>query len=170
MADNVDWILSQAAPGTKIILWAHNGHVSKTAMGARSMGFHLAKRHGKEYLVLGFAAYQGRYTAVSRGTGLGTHEASPSRPGSIEYYAHASGLPRMIVDLRRASKDDPASAWLTRALDHRSIGALAQDASYPAVLPQEYDALIEFDDTTASKCFRLPVAASVEKKPENRRP
>jgi erythromycin esterase len=170
MADNVDWILTRAPAGTKIVLWAHNGHVSKTAMGNSSMGSYLAKRHGKDYVVLGFAAHQGRYTAVARGTGLGTHPLHASQPGSIEYYGSASALPRMIIDLRRASKDDPASAWLTRELDHRSIGALAQDMSYPAILPQEYDALIYFTDTTASTCFRLARSAPVEKKPATVRP
>jgi hypothetical protein len=155
MADNVDWILAQAPTGSKVVLWAHNGHVSKTGMGSTSMGSHLAKRHGKDYVVLGFAAHQGRYTAIGQGTGLGTHVAPASQPGSVEYYAHASGLRRMIIDLRRASKDDPASAWLTRALDHRSIGALAHNMSHPSVLPEEYDALIAFDDTTASKCLRF---------------
>jgi erythromycin esterase len=170
MADNVDWILSQAPAGTKIVLWAHNGHVSKTAMGATSMGSHLAKRHGKDYLVLGFAAHEGQYTAVARGTGLGTHRLPASQPGSIEYYGHRSGLPRLIIDLRRASKDDPASAWLTKELYHRSIGALAQDASYSATLPNEYDALIFFDNTSASACFRLPPSAQVKKEPDAPRP
>ncbi len=157
MADNVDWILAQAPPGSKIVLWAHNGHVSRTGMGSTSMGSHLAKRHGKNYVVLGFAAHQGRYTAVGQGAGLGTHNMPASQPGSVEYYAHASGLPRMIIDLRRASKDNPSSAWLTRPLNHRSIGAMAHNMSYPSVLPDEYDALIAFDDTTASKCFRFAI-------------
>jgi erythromycin esterase len=168
MADNVDWILKQAPAGTKIVLWAHNGHVSRKGMGGISMGSHLARRHGKDYLVLGFAAHEGRYTAVARGTGLGTHPLQASQPGSIEYYGHRSGLPRMIIDLRRASKDDRASAWLTKGLHHRSIGALAQDASYSAVLPDEYDALIFFDATTASACFRLPPATQVNKQPDAR--
>jgi erythromycin esterase len=170
MADNVDWILSQAPSGTKIVLWAHNGHVSRVGMGATSMGSHLAQRHGKDYFVFGFAAHKGRYTAVARGTGLGTHELRPSEPGSVEYYASASGLSRMIIDLRRASRDEPAAAWLTRPIKHRSIGALAQDAWYPSELPREYDALILFDDTRASQCFRLPAPASAAKKPESRRP
>ena len=29
--------------------------------------------------------------------------------------------------------------------------------SYPSVLPDEYDALIAFDDTTASKCLRFAI-------------
>jgi erythromycin esterase-like protein len=132
-------------------------------MGGNSMGTYLARKHGKDYLVLGFAAHEGQYTAVARGTGLSTHPLHASEPGSIEYYGHRSGLPRMIIDLRRASKDDRASAWLTKELRHRSIGAVAQDASYSAVLPDEYDALIFFDHTTASACFRLPPSAQVKK-------
>jgi erythromycin esterase len=168
MADNVDWILSQAPAGTRIVLWAHNGHVSRIGMGATSMGSHLARRHGSDYRVLGFAAHEGRYTAVLRGTGLGTHPLHASLPGSIEYYGHCSGLSRMIIDLHRASKDDQASAWLTKGLQHRSIGALAQDASYSAVLTDEYDALIFFDNTSASACFRLPPPAQVKKQPDAR--
>jgi erythromycin esterase len=168
MADNVDWILSQAPAGTKIVLWAHNGHVSRKGMGGTSMGSHLARRHGKDYLVLGFAAHEGRYTAMARGIGLGTHPLHASEPGSIEYYGHCSRLPRMIIDLRRASTDDPASAWLNKELQHRSIGALAQDTSYSAVLPDEYDALIFFDDTRASACFRLPPSDQVKKQPDAR--
>jgi len=159
MADNVGWILAQAPPGSKIVLWAHNGHVSKTGMGSTSMGSHLAKKYGKDYVVFGFAVHRGRYTAIGQGTGLGTHEALPSQPGSVEYYTHASGLPRLIIDLHRASKDNPSSAWLTQPLDHRSIGAMAHNASYPSVLPDEYDALIAFDDTTASKCLRFAIPA-----------
>ncbi len=51
--------------------------------------------------------------------------------------------------------DTSSSAWLTRPLNHRSIGAMAYILSYPSVFPEEYDALIAFDDTTASKCLRL---------------
>lgn len=139
-------------------------------MGAQSMGSHLAKRHGKDYLVIGFAAHEGKYTAMARGIGLGTHRLQASEPGSIEYYGHQSGLPRLIIDLRRASKDDPASAWLTKDLQHRSIGALAHDASYSAILPGEYDALIFFDDTSASTCFRLPPPGQVKKRPDAPKP
>ena len=158
MAENINWILAQAPPGSKIVLWSHNGHVSKAA-NSRTMGSHLAKWHGKDYLVLGFALNQGRYTAVGSNGGLGTYGTSPAKPGSIEYYTHATGLPRLFIDLRRASKDDPDSAWLTRELDHRTIGALARDTSVPSVLPDEYDALIAFDDTTASKSLRFATAS-----------
>src|SRR5437870_12285275 len=31
MAQNVKWILDQEPPGTKMMLWAHNGHVAAAA-------------------------------------------------------------------------------------------------------------------------------------------
>ena len=67
MAENVDWILGHRPPGTKAVLWAHNGHVSRRP---GSMGGFLSRRHGADMVVVGFAFHSGRYTAVAPGTGL----------------------------------------------------------------------------------------------------
>lgn len=148
MADNVDWILKQHPPGTKIVLWAHNGHVAKRP-GA--MGGFLSKRHGPEMVVAGFGFHEGRYTAIERGVGLKANDAGPSAPGSVEWVFHEAGLPRAILDLRKAVKDSPASGWLTEALEHRSIGALAMPSALAtADLPSIYDLFIFFDQTTPS--------------------
>jgi erythromycin esterase len=150
MAENVDWILAQHPPGTKVVLWAHNGHVarSKNAMG----GF-LARRHPTDMAVVGFAFHEGRYNAFARmWGGLKANDARPSEPGSVEHALHQTGLPRAAVDLRGASKTSPGSAWLAGPLEHRSIGALhVESAFFPAVLPEEYDVLIFFDKTSPSK-------------------
>jgi erythromycin esterase len=148
MAENVDWILGQRPPGTKIVLWAHNGHVSRRP---GSMGGFLAERHKDDMVVVGFALHEGRYTAVARGAGLQANDASPSGPGSIEYALHQAGEPRAILDLRKVDKARPESGWLVDPLDHRSIGALAMaSAFFPCNLPASYDLLIFFDRTTAS--------------------
>jgi erythromycin esterase len=49
MADNVEWILDNEPPGTKIMLWAHNEHVwtAKTLRGD-SMGNVLRQTYGSE--------------------------------------------------------------------------------------------------------------------------
>ncbi|HEX2641627.1 MAG TPA: erythromycin esterase family protein, partial [Thermoanaerobaculia bacterium] len=47
MAKNVDWILEQAPPGSKIVLWAHNYHVSRRP---DSMGGALEQTHPKDML------------------------------------------------------------------------------------------------------------------------
>src|SRR5262249_1106720 len=42
MAENIGWILDHEAPGSKMVVWAHNGHVAK-GPGSTSMGSYLFK-------------------------------------------------------------------------------------------------------------------------------
>src|SRR5690606_4499775 len=61
MAENVNWIMDQN-PNSKLILWAHNGHIKKTG---KSMGKYLKEEYPEEYLSIGFAFYDGEYTAYN---------------------------------------------------------------------------------------------------------
>jgi len=152
MADNVSWILDQAPPGSKIVLWAHNGHVAK-APGM--MGSSLAGKYGREMLVFGFAFHGGRYNAVAKEGGLKANDATPSAPGSLEWACHSTGIPRFVVDLRKAAADSTASAWLAGPLPMRSIGAMAVEGGfYPTPVTKYYDALVYFDQTTPSALLR----------------
>ncbi len=52
MATNVEWILDQEGPESKIMLWAHNGHVSTAPLGeGESMGMVLRKTYGAKMVV-----------------------------------------------------------------------------------------------------------------------
>lgn len=147
MADNVNWISEHSGPGTKIVLWAHNGHVNKR-VGA--MGHYLAERHGTDMIVFGFCFHEGTYTAVGN-SGLSTYGTSPSDVGSVEWAFHRTGFPRFMLDLRLATPDDTNSAWLTEPIDFRSIGALAMsDAFYQTNVVDDYDVLIFFNHTNPS--------------------
>lgn len=153
MAANVSWILHQAPKDAKIILWAHNGHVSRVSggNGRPSMGSYLRKKYGDEMFVLGFACNTGRYTALKYGQGRRANELQAGEPGSAEYYFHQTGLPRFILDLRKASDDVPASAWLTRSIDFRSLGSLVFADQFSANnLHKAFDAVIYVDKTTPS--------------------
>src|SRR5439155_20983050 len=60
MAANVKWILEQEGPESKIMLWAHNGHVSTAPLGdGESMGAILRKTYGEKMVVCGFSFDQG---------------------------------------------------------------------------------------------------------------
>jgi erythromycin esterase-like protein len=153
MAENVAWILDHAPPGPKIVLWAHNGHFGKQP---GCMRYNLAKRYGEVMVVVGFAGYEGRYTAVRAGRDLvDDNELQPPPPESLEQYLHETGLPRLVLDLRKVSQDAPQSSWARRPHDLRSIGALAMERQFfPVVVPDVYDALIYFDKIKASARFR----------------
>lgn len=153
MAKNVDWILQQAPPGAKIVLWAHNYHVSRRP---DSMGGYLEQTHPKDMLVLGFAFNQGKYTARGPGS-LGTHDAGPAMGGSVESYFHATGLPRFFLDLRGIPGTAPSSSWLNESRPFRSIGAVALKCGYDQrVLAKDYDGILYFDQTNASAVFPRP--------------
>ena len=157
MADNVDWLLAHTPPGTKIVLWAHNGHVSRDPTYA-PMGSVLSERHGDDMSVLGFAFHEGEYTAVGKDR-LGTYGTSPSEAGSVEWALHESGMARFILDLRSASAESPRSGWLASTLDFRSIGAVAVEyAFFPRVVADMFDALVFFEESHPSR--PLPATGS----------
>ncbi len=145
MAANVAWIREQHPPGTRIVLWAHNAHIGRTSW---AMGNHLTNRFGADYLPVGFAFHEGTYNAVNGR--LMENVARPSAPGSFEYVFHRAGIPRCIIDLRKASSADPSSNWLAGEMDYREIGALADDDFHPTTIAGQWDAMIFFDSTTAS--------------------
>ncbi len=154
MADNLDWILAHTPPGTKVVTWAHNGHVSKGLGTFKSMGHYLSQSHGDDMIVFGFAFHEGEYTAVGQ-NGINVYDTSASEPGSVEWFLKSSGIPKMILDLRGTSQGDKGAKWLMQELDFRSIGAMAMDYAFsPRKITEEFDALIYFEKTSPSDCFR----------------
>ena len=148
MADNVDWILETAPPGSKIVLWAHNLHVNDRAGW---MGRFLRQRHGKDMVIMGFAHGTGRYNSRAAIDGrLGSFDMAPPVPGSLEVYLGSAGMPRYILDLRRVPGGAPAQ-WLDAPRGFRNIGAREVRCGFlPATVADEYDAMIWFDRTNPS--------------------
>ncbi|MGO4881213.1 MAG: erythromycin esterase family protein [Bryobacteraceae bacterium] len=157
MAANVEWIASEAPPGSRIVLWAHDAHINKLPS---TMGGGLSQYFGTNYLAFGSGFNSGTYRSVGA-DGLGDFTnagavpltALDSFPGSAEYVFHETGTPQQMVDLRLANANDPASAWLLNETEFRSIGAVEEDGIREfgaTTLTQSFDALAFFDQTTAS--------------------
>lgn len=155
MAENLDWILAHSPKGSKIVTWAHNGHISRDKISLAHMGNYLHKRHGKGQYIIGFAFHEGTYTAWGK-KGLGVYGTSPSEPGSLEYYFKSTGIPNMILDLHKASLKVPESDWLNGKLNFRSIGARAMDYAFSKQnITGRFDALVYFEKSTPSDCFEF---------------
>ncbi|HEU4559607.1 MAG TPA: erythromycin esterase family protein [Longimicrobium sp.] len=158
MAENAAWWLEQFGPGAKMVIWAHNGHVA-TEQGW--MGYHLRGKFGAAMRVFGFSFYQGSFTAVNLDGGpFGTYSFGPAPPRSYEAWFHSAGIPRFILDLRLV-QGDPAAGWLNGPLITRQVGCCHRPSianwgiRLNASLPAAYDAIIFFENTTASQT--LPV-------------
>jgi erythromycin esterase len=149
MAQNIGWILDHHPPGTKMVLWAHNGHVSRQL---ERMGGHLAREYGDDLVVAGFAFGEGEYRAVGA-SGLGNHAAMTPPIGSYEHYFRSAGIPRFILDLREVNEED----WLATPREFRSIGSMALDYGF-SVMPliEMFDVLIYFDQTSAATAAPPP--------------
>lgn len=152
MAANVKWILDHEPAGAKVVLWAHNGHV--TAEPPRyfpggTMGMHLRRIYGDAMRIFGFAFDRGSFRA-----GNDVYEALPAKPASFDGALAAAGLPLFMLDLRTAT--GVARRWVESPLEHRSIG-LAYDPETPGndwvtVHPvRSYDAVIFVAATTPTR-------------------
>lgn len=153
MAENVAWILEQN-PGAKIVLWAHNAHVSRgTIWSTRWMGNFLEKRFPGQMVVFGFTTARGKYTAIATGRGLvSDNDLGAPTPTSVESYLASAGVPRFLLDLREAREDDPGSSWVFDMRPMRSIGAMAMDAQFtPVVVRDLFDVLVYQEETTAAR-------------------
>ncbi|TAH37295.1 MAG: erythromycin esterase family protein [Planctomycetota bacterium] len=157
MADNVEWILGQN-PGARIVLWAHNGHVSRgTLWGATWMGQHLEQKFPGQMAVFGFSTSAGRYTAMSGGRLASDNDLLAPPDGSVEAYLRSAAVPRLFLDVRGAQPGDPGSGWLTESRPMRSIGALAMDEQFYAVVPKDmFDVLVHIETTTSARQLDTP--------------
>jgi erythromycin esterase-like protein len=152
MADNVEWILQQN-PGAKIVLWAHNAHVSKGEIwGTKWMGSMLDRKFPGQMVVFGFATGSGQYTAVGDGGLKSDHILQTPPPSSVEAHLAAAKLPRLLLDIRGATPDDDASDWAATSRPMRSIGAMAMaEQFFPCVPKDLFDVLVYIDQTTAAR-------------------
>jgi TonB family protein len=156
MADNIKWILDQN-PGAKVVLWAHNGHVSTAGNGRYDpMGASLRNMFGAQMVVFGFAFNQGSFQAVEQGKGLHEFTVPPAPPGSLDATFAATGIPLFALDLRAAPKTGPVATWLNESHKTRSIGAVySQDSPDQYLLdlkaPRSFDVMLFVEKTTAAR-------------------
>jgi erythromycin esterase-like protein len=130
MADHFGKVLSQAEPGAKAVILAHNGHVAKVPhqawTGIPSMGQHLQTRLGKDYLVFGLAFRQGTFLALSKESAAKSvlaFELSPHPKGYLAAALASTGKPLLALDLRRIPAEGEIADWFRTPQGTWSIGA-----------------------------------------------
>lgn len=168
MADNVRWISHQAGPDGRVVVSAHNGHVSRDALARvegygpiTSVGRALvddAKSAGGEDLslvVIGSAFAQGGFRAYGTGGG-GLQPFAIAQPDAsgLEAQLVEAGLSRALVHVASAPADGPVRIWLDTPRTMRFIGGLYDPASgddlHTTAVPTEFDALFFVREVTPS--------------------
>jgi erythromycin esterase-like protein len=143
----------------KIVVWAHNSHLGDaraTEMrecGELNLGQLVRERFGGRACAVGFSTYTGTVTAASDWGGPAERKrVRPALAGSYEELFHATGIPAFWLDLREKSE---TTALLRNERIQRAIGVIYRPETerfshyFAARLPEQFDAIIHFDETRA---------------------
>ncbi|MGC0398113.1 erythromycin esterase-like protein [Streptomyces sp. SAI-126] len=151
MAENVAWW--QRHTGDRILLSAHNTHVSYDSFDARypkTQGSFLRDALGGNYVSIGFSFYEGAFKAFGTDDDvIRTYRVGAAKPGSNEATLDRARQDDYFLDLRTAP--EPARAWLDKERATWNIGAGWPDpAQYTAAFGRAHDILIHLHDIEAT--------------------
>ena len=144
---------------TKAVVWEHNSHIGDaraTSMGAAgewNVGQLTRERYGPDAVLVGFSTYIGTVTAASDwGAPVQRKWIRPALPGSFEALFHSLGVPDLLLPMRGR---EPVAAALRESRLERAIGVIYLPKTerlshyFKARLPEQFDAMIHFDETRA---------------------
>lgn len=123
MARNVQWLCARERATERIVIWAHNGHISGDP-GAlvKPMGALLRGTLGRQYYAIGFAVAGGEVRAVGS-KGLGVYTMPPAGDDAGEALLARSSLSAWFLDLRRLPEQGAAAAWFRQRHRFYTVGA-----------------------------------------------
>lgn len=147
MADNLLWLRGQY-PDSRIVLWAHNGHISKAD---NRLGRWLQDRLGADYVNFGFTFYRGRCSITVPDSEELQHDVQTAPPGTLEHLLHQLGEPIFILDLRQMREEQALALEWINGMRFRHIGALRWDNEFwDEGIADQFDYLIYIDRVTPS--------------------
>ncbi len=157
MAENVEWWHRHT--GNKVLLSAHNTHVSYDSFDARypkTQGAFLRDALGSRYAGIGFSFYEGSFKAFGTDDNvIRTYHVDGAKPDSNEQTLDKARLDDYILDMRTAP--EPVRQWLDKERVTWNIGAGWPDpVEYTAALGKGHDILIHLHDVRATTYLGTP--------------
>lgn len=171
MAEMLVRSLRRADEKSKVVVWAHNAHVTRGALryigtDELGMGGHVAKELGDQYYAIGFAFGGGGFNALAQDAQgkwqFRAYTIPTAPPGSLESAFIAADRGDFLVDLQSLPKSGKVADWL--AAPHGQVwfggyqmpddvAAATSDASklMPTILREEFDGVAFLKTTTPSK-------------------
>lgn len=127
MAANLRWLVEQAYPGRKVIVWAHNAHLMNAhfaadwrsvhakpqADGMTPTGALLADWLGDRVYTIAMTTYEGEESWTN---GQRRGPIAPAADGSFESRLHRLGKPLLFLDLRSARRENGNPARTPQSL------------------------------------------------------
>ncbi len=144
---------------TKVVVWEHNSHIGDaraTQMGKEgelNVGQLVRERYGQDVVLIGFSTYSGTVAAASDWDAPTERKrVRPALPGSYEALFHETGIASFMLNLRNDGKviEGLRGPRLERAIGVIYLPRTERISHYfHARLPEQFDAVIHFDQTRA---------------------
>ncbi len=155
MAENVAWMLEQAGPKSKIVLWAHNSHIAFEMPEFINMGSQLQAKYHTDYLTMGFVFAAGSFQANGgdASPALQVFDLGPAPVTDVSAAFTRAGEALCIVDLRHVPPG-PVARWFEAAHPMRELGAGfagEEFATHDQSLARRFSAVIFVAQTTAAR-------------------
>lgn len=157
MAKNASWI-KDITRNNKLIVWAHNGHVAKTALYHKpSMGTFLFEKYKANYFVIATDFNQGevsvrKYIAKNKPVGdfAPLYYPEVNSDKAYEYYFKQCKYQNFILDVNSAFKNSNLNSFVRNKMDMRMIGALSIPTKTKLSIAENFDLIVYFNITTSS--------------------
>lgn len=160
MFETLEHLLQARSPQSKAVVWAHNSHIGDarhTEMGVirdeLNIGQLCRERFGEEAALIGFGTHTGTVAAASDWDGdMEVKRIQPSHPDSYERLCHDAGVTRFLLD---PGRHETLRQQLLEPRLERFIGVIYRPDTElmshyaDASLPQQFDAWVWFDETSA---------------------
>jgi erythromycin esterase-like protein len=179
MAETLDALyqhLSRPSQPAKIVVWEHNSHVGDARateigeQGEWNVGQLARERYRRNAILIGFTTHHGTVTAASDWDQPAERKyVRPALPGSYEDVFHHVGISRFLLPLREES---PAVQALRAPRLERAIGVVYLPETerlshyFHARLPDQFDAVLHFDETNSVEPLERTSRWSTGKAPE----
>lgn len=169
MAETLEHLLEQGGPESKAVVWAHNSHIGDAratemgrVRGEHNIGQLVRERWGDRCALIGFGTHGGTVTAADDWDSPRKEKrVLPSRADSYERQCHDSGVERFLLDLTEG-RHEALRRRLSEPRLERFIGVIYRPETErwshysEAVLPEQFDAFVWFDQTRALQALGPP--------------
>lgn len=156
MSKNASWIKDKTS-NNKLIVWAHNGHVAKTALYNKpSLGNFLFEKYKSKYFVVATDFNHGEVLVRKYAKNKSPENFAPlyypevNSDKAYEYYFKQCKVKNFIIDVSSSNNNSILESFLSKPKDMRMIGAESFPVNKKLSIKENFDLIVFFNKTTSS--------------------
>ncbi len=150
----------QQNPDIKIVLWAHNGHISKYPIKIKLLGGLLNEAYGSAYFPMSFAFNKGSFQSIElkngKTNGLKEFTVTEAKDGTFDWYLAQAKKDNFILNFRQKNLPTDLTNFVGNSFRTRIFGSLLSREFFnerylSTIVGKDFDAVIFINTTTRSR-------------------